>query len=465
MAINRLKFVGGRSLRLGLCAASIIGATAVFATAAFAADIPVDRMESSTVRILVVKDNKLAGTGSGFVVGDGSYVVTNHHVAEGADGLLIMAKGLKIEAEKIVADDPQKDLTVIKLRENTGRPPVAFSLHVNVHKTMTVLAAGFPGAADEEGSKEDLLEVKFTKGIISAYIKSKDDTLLYQIDAPINPGNSGGPLFDECGNVVGINELKSLKEAVVMGEDGQPTKERLPYGEGVAWSIQADELIPILRSAGVTPEIAGNACGAPATSTTTGSGGPSGAGPASNPDPHTFSSNRLLMWGAAGVVVLGLVVGFAVRMSSRPAVAGGVQRGGMQGGGFQQGGFQQGGFQGGGMQPYGGGGAAVQDLRLRGVSGTYAGKEFPVTAEPITLGRDPHMSQIVFDAQDSVVSKRHCIVRLDRSTGGMFVEDCGSTNGTFLETGERLRAGEPRLIRPYGSFYLGDRRHSFQVKG
>jgi pSer/pThr/pTyr-binding forkhead associated (FHA) protein len=106
----------------------------------------------------------------------------------------------------------------------------------------------------------------------------------------------------------------------------------------------------------------------------------------------------------------------------------------------------------------------MPDLRLRGVSGSHAGMEFPVSAEPITLGRDPHMSQIVFDPQDSVVSKRHCIVRMDRVSGGLFVEDCGSRNGTFLDSGERLRSGEPRLVPRYGSFYLGDRSHVFQVK-
>jgi len=231
-----------------------------------------------------------------------------------------------------------------------------------------------------------------------------------------------------------------------VGPDGQPTKERLPYGEGVAWSIQADDLMPILHDAGITPAIA-NACGSTSDAGTS-SNGPTNNGPG-NSSPEARSASRLLLWAVAALVVMGLVVGFVVRMTSRPGTAR------VAGGKVGQA----------GQIPMPPGLIPAAEFRLRGLSGPYAGKEFPLSAEPITLGRDPHMSQIVFDAQDSVVSKRHCTVRIDRAAGGMVVEDCGSTNGTYLENGERLRAGEPRLVRPYGSFYLGDRRHSFQVKG
>jgi hypothetical protein len=411
-------------------------------------------MEASTVRILV-KQGQQASTGSGFIIGDGSYVVTNHHVVEGADAVLVVGKDLKIAAEGLVADDPVKDLAIIKLKENSGRPAVVLSLRSGVKKTQTVLAAGFPGAADDQGGGiDDFLEVKFSKGIISAFVRTKNGTLLYQIDAPLNPGNSGGPLFDECGSVVGIDAMKSLRDAVVVGSDGQPTQERLPYGEGVAWAIQSDELLSVLRTAGIAPKMAG-ACGAAGPTPASGPGsGPAGPGVSDDgpraPAPSPAVSNRMLIW-AAATLLLVFVVGITVRWRSRQAgtvVA--------RGGGGQSSPVRVQYHREIGPKP---------DIRLRGVSGVYAGKEFPVTGEPITLGRDPHMSQIVFDAQDSVVSKRHCTVRLDRVSGGMIVEDCGSTNGTFLDSGERLRTGEPRLVHPYGSFYLGDRRHAFQVTG
>ena len=442
MEMKRFQFMSGRILALGMAAGLI-------SMAASAADAPADRMEASTVRVLA-KLSQGVGTGSGFVVGDGSFVVTNHHVIDGAQKIVVAAKDLDVEAT-VVVDDAERDLAVLKIGPQSTHPAVQFSLRANVHKLQSILVAGFPAAADDDfdGNKDEFLEVKFTQGIISAFVRANSGTNLYQISAPLNPGNSGGPLFDECGRVVGINELKSLRETTVVGPDGQPTKERLPYGEGVAWSIQADDLMPILQRAGITPVIA-NACGS-GDAGAAGNGannGPGNNGPGNNNAPQPRPApGRLLLWGFGSLVVLGLVVGFVVRMTSRPsaAPAGGK---GLQGGQMQRDGMP-----------------AAVDFRLRGLSGPYAGKEFPLSAEPITLGRDPHMSQIVFDAQDSVVSKRHCTVRIDRAAGGMVVEDCGSTNGTYLENGERLRAGEPRLVRPYGSFYLGDRRHSFQVKG
>jgi S1-C subfamily serine protease len=412
------------------------------AVAAFAADPPIDRMEASTVRV-IVQDSKGAGeTGSGFIVGDGSFVVTNHHVVEDAQAVLVMGKDLKIPVLRLAADDPGKDLAVLQLKQNSGRPPVMLGLRSGVKKTETVLAAGFPGAADDQGGIDDFLEVKFSKGIVSAFVRSQSGTMLYQIDAPINPGNSGGPLFDECGNVVGIDAMKSLRPAVVVGADGQPTQERLPYGEGVAWAIQSDELLSVLRTAGITAKVAARACGAAGdtrqsepTTADTGTADP-GARRDSRP-----AGQSLILIGAGAAILLALAVAFVAVAKSRPSAAPA-------------------------QAPYRPqmGGPPMPDLRLRGVSGSHAGMEFPVSAEPITLGRDPHMSQIVFDPQDSVVSKRHCIVRMDRVSGGLFVEDCGSRNGTFLDSGERLRSGEPRLVPRYGSFYLGDRSHVFQVK-
>jgi hypothetical protein len=413
-------------------------AVALGAPTAFAADPPIERMEASTVRVIVRNARGGQATGSGFVIGDGSFVVTNHHVVEGAESVTVVGKDLKIPARRVVADDTQRDLAILELKQNSGRPPVVLGLRSGVKKTQTVLAAGFPSAADDQGDRDDFLEVKFSRGIVSAFVKSQSGTLLYQIDAPINPGNSGGPLFDECGSVIGIDAMKSLRPAVVVGPNGRPTEERLPFGEGVAWAIQSDELLPVMRAAGIAPAIQARACGVAESSV---AGPPP---PAPNPQPHQLPSavniDRILTIGA-GVVAISLVGGIIMLARRRPHQ----------------------------LPPPIPGAYAVpvfnrEDIRLLGISGSYAGREFPVSGEPIVLGRDPHVSQIVFDAQDSVVSKRHCVIRIDRSGGGLLVEDCGSTNGTFLDTGERLRTGEPRLVQPRGSFYLGDRSHVFQVK-
>ncbi len=164
-----------RPCRLG-CWATLLPALAAFA-ADPPADPPIDRMEASTVRV-IVQDSKGAGeTGSGFIVGDGSFVVTNHHVVEDAQAALVVGKDLKIPVVRLAADDPAKDLAVLQLKQNSGRPPVMLGLRSGVKKTQTVLAAGFPGAADDQGGIDDFLEVKFSKGIISAFVRSQSAAL------------------------------------------------------------------------------------------------------------------------------------------------------------------------------------------------------------------------------------------------------------------------------------------------
>jgi hypothetical protein len=430
--------------RLGrlACAAVFLVQLQAFA----AADAPIDRMEASTVRVIVQNARGQQASGSGFVVGNGSFVVTNHHVVEGAEAVMVVGKDLKIPVRRVVADDPQRDLAILQLTRNSGRPPVLLGLRSGVRKTQTVLAAGFPSAADDQGDRDDFLEVKFSRGIVSAFVKSQNGTPLYQIDAPINPGNSGGPLFDECGSVIGIDAMKSLRPAVVVGPGGRATEERLPYGEGVAWAIQSDELLPVMRSAGIEPAIQARVCGA-AESSAVGPAptAPVLAAPPADSGPHPVrrdNFNRILLvgGGVAAIVLVAGIVFLALRRPGQPAMPTAT------------------------VYAYRPETEPNHDVRLLGVSGSHAGMEFPVSGQPIVLGRDPHVSQIVFDAQDSVVSKRHCMVRIDRSGGGLLVEDCGSTNGTFLDSGERLRTGEPRLVQPRGSFYLGDRSHVFQVK-
>ena len=241
-------------------AITILFGLSVAAGPARAADLPVDSMDRSTVRVFAPHGDKLA-TGSGFVIGDGRYVVTNHHVIADAEELWVYAKLLKSRVTRVVVDSPEKDLAVLELDESTDRPPVVFGLKSGVHKTQPVLAAGFPGAADDQAAiRDNYLEVKFTQGIISGYVEGPNGEALYEVSAAINPGNSGGPLFDECGRVIGINVEKSLINAVVVGADGKPTLQRVPLGEGIAWSIQADELVNLLHANNIQVVAESSAC-------------------------------------------------------------------------------------------------------------------------------------------------------------------------------------------------------------
>ena len=101
---------------------------------------------------------------------------------------------------------------------------------------------------------------------------------------------------------------------------------------------------------------------------------------------------------------------------------------------------------------------------LRGVSGQYAGSSINLESGASTLGRDPHGANLVFSSEADSISKRHCTVRWDGARGVFVIEDLGSTNGTFLDTGERLPPGQPRDLRSGERFYVGDLRNQFEVR-
>jgi hypothetical protein len=100
---------------------------------------------------------------------------------------------------------------------------------------------------------------------------------------------------------------------------------------------------------------------------------------------------------------------------------------------------------------------------LRGIAGQYAGSAFSLAGGSSTLGRDPSAANLVFPGDASSVSKRHCSVRWDAGRGLFLLEDHGSTNGTFLASGERLTPHQPRELRPGERFYIGDLRNQFEV--
>jgi serine protease Do len=136
--------------------------------------------------------------GSGFIVDPAGYIVTNNHVVDGAHDISVtLTDGNKYSA-KIVGRDAKTDLALLKIDARKSLPFVAFGDSDNEHEGDWVIAVGNPYG----------LGGSVTAGIISAHGRDinagpYDDFL--QIDAPINPGNSGGPLFNQSGQVVGID--------------------------------------------------------------------------------------------------------------------------------------------------------------------------------------------------------------------------------------------------------------------
>jgi serine protease Do len=136
--------------------------------------------------------------GSGFIIDPAGYIVTNNHVVDGAHQVSVaLTDGAKYRA-KVIGRDSKTDLALLKIDAGHALPYVAFGDSDNAHEGDWVVAVGNPYG----------LGGTVTAGIISAHGRNinegpYDDFL--QIDAPINPGNSGGPLFNQTGQVVGID--------------------------------------------------------------------------------------------------------------------------------------------------------------------------------------------------------------------------------------------------------------------
>jgi len=147
--------------------------------------------------------------GSGFIVSDNGYILTNAHVVAGAKEVRVTLRDKRQLPARVVAVDPPTDVAVIKVA-GKGLPKVAIGNPANLKVGEWVAAIGSPFG----------LEYSVTKGIVSAVQRALPDenyVPFIQTDAALNPGNSGGPLFNMKGEVVGINSQIYSRSGGFMG--------------------------------------------------------------------------------------------------------------------------------------------------------------------------------------------------------------------------------------------------------
>jgi serine protease Do len=164
------------------------------------------------------------GLGSGFIIDPTGYIVTNHHVVDGAASIEVTLADGRTLAGKLVGSDAETDLAVLKV-EATGLPTIPLGRSSTLKVAEPVMAIGNPFGLDHT----------VTVGIISGTGRvigagRYDDFL--QTDAAINPGNSGGPLIDTRGEAVGI------ATAIVPGPGGG--------SRGIGFAIPIDLARPIV---------------------------------------------------------------------------------------------------------------------------------------------------------------------------------------------------------------------------
>ncbi|KIL37518.1 hypothetical protein SD71_02480 [Cohnella kolymensis] len=109
--------------------------------------------------------------------------------------------------------------------------------------------------------------------------------------------------------------------------------------------------------------------------------------------------------------------------------------------------------------------AAEDEPRLCGIAGEHAGICYRVVNRRLSIGRDPAQCAVVFPYAAGEVSRKHCTLRYSEDSGLFFLEDHGSSNGTFLWNGERLEPGKTYELRAGDRFSLSGTEHCFEVRG
>lgn len=152
----------------------------------------------------------LSSLGSGFIISEDGYVISNYHVVREADEVIVRMSDRKEYVAEIIGTDPRSDIAVLKIEADKPLPALKLGKSANLEVGEWVLAIGSPFGFDHS----------VTAGIVSAKGRSlpnENYVPFIQTDVAINPGNSGGPLFNLDGEVVGVNSQIYSRTGGFMG--------------------------------------------------------------------------------------------------------------------------------------------------------------------------------------------------------------------------------------------------------
>ncbi|MCM1327821.1 MAG: trypsin-like peptidase domain-containing protein [Ruminococcus sp.] len=381
------------------------------------------------------------GWGSGFAVGkvgeNPRYIVTNCHViADENDNVYsditvyFSAAANKFMTAEVVAADLSKDLCVLELPEpTTERKPITLCKSENVSKGDEVFLLGYPAysLAGKNYNTFDTKDITSAKGSISQQTRINNSgaigTNVYMTDAVVDGGNSGGPMINSDGQAIGINTW----ENVMKDDDGNKRTEG-------GYAVLVDELIPILNSNNVPYTLSTDA--APAAEGEDGETEQTDAAPAS----EGGNTMMIVIIAAAAVVVIAVVVVvIIVSKNKKPAAAAYSPSPAPAP-----------------VQPMRSGGAVIT-----GMKGIMANRSFNINGS-LVLGRNSQKCNVCFPVDSKGISGVHCQIR--QGSGGYEIMDLGSSNGTFLGSGQRLTPNVPVYIPDGTYFYLGSAEQLFQIK-
>lgn len=388
-----------------------------------------------------LEDGEYSG-GSGFFIGESGknpqYILTNCHVIEeyvasGEGGEIVTLYGYTYDDEPVYlhadscelriyyssddydiayvdcfGDSEKVDLAVLRIKDATEkRHTLKLQEPSEDMVGDTVYTVGYPGNADNDfsgASHYGIDDATVHKGAINRFVMNEGKGVeRIAIDATVQHGNSGGPLVNEDGYVLGINT--NVESNVKYG-----TQVEVDY-----YAINTTEVIRFLDKNNIPYETA--------------SGGEKGM-------------SGIVICAVAALTAAGGACAFALtnKKQKQSAAASAVK-------------------------PQAGAAAPAAAVPGRGIiramSPQLGGRVFPVTQNPIVIGRTAECG-IVFPEGTPGVSSRHCSVTYQAGT--FVLTDLGSTYGTFLSSGVKLNPNAPTSLRPGDSFYVGDKANGFRLE-
>ena len=163
------------------------------------------------------------GVGSGFIISADGFLLTNHHVVEGADEIYVTLTDKRELKGKLIGSDRRTDVALVKIEGGSNLPALKIGDPSRLRVGEWVVAIGSPFGLDNT----------VTAGIVSAKGRDTGDYLPFiQTDVAVNPGNSGGPLLNMRGEVIGINSQIYSRTGGFMGISfAIPIDEAMRVGE------------------------------------------------------------------------------------------------------------------------------------------------------------------------------------------------------------------------------------------
>lgn len=454
---------------------------AAIGAAPAAADFDIAKVDPSVIRIQHIlkrgNSDSFGPHGSGFVINDEGYAVTNQHVLQPPElsggtrhvGLFVPDGGWskdKLRRVTVIWESAELDLAIIKV-DGLKRPALSISALQHTKspkKGDKVFAVGFPGAAD--ASPGGALSTTLTSGIVGKVFigrggRNQTDRPIIQHEAGVSPGNSGGPLFNECNQVIGVNTFVATSKFIVRREGGRVVA-RGAAVSGVYYSPHVSSLIVALKSRNIPFKSTTKLCS------------PAGSGPSTL---VVTAIALVLVLGGVAVVMLVLrrprervvqvvetysqmlrrkggedgmaprplatapmeAVGTVPGQHPMPAAAAGAAAPTHSGGPAASSGWALSGF----------------DSDGKAVRVSVANETLASAARGLVIGRQESLSDLVLD--DNTVSRRHA--RVVELNGGVGIVDLNSSNGTAingqllapykdpipLSTGAKIEFGDVKL--------------------